>query len=91
VAVDVVSADGPRFTGGRPHRTLYIRDCAGNRILAPSRTSNMLTRLNLSEMETCDERFRRRVPEGIRALWCTLEHGLRRRLAGPRGGRRDVP
>ncbi|MCL4293810.1 MAG: glycosyltransferase [Acidimicrobiia bacterium] len=50
---------GSRFMGGRPHRVLYYWHSVGNRILTVA--SNMLTNLNLTDMETCYKAFRREV------------------------------
>jgi glycosyltransferase involved in cell wall biosynthesis len=50
---------GSRFMGGRPHRVLYFWHYVGNRFL--TLMSNMVTNLNLSDMETCYKCFRREV------------------------------
>jgi len=42
---------GSRFMGGRPHRVLYFWHMIGNRFL--TLLSNMLTNLNLTDLETC--------------------------------------
>lgn len=55
---------GSRFFGGEPHRVLYFWHYAGNRFL--TLVSNMVTNLNLSDMETCYKCFRREVLEGLR-------------------------
>ncbi len=55
---------GSRFFGGEPHRVLYYWHYLGNRFL--TLLSNMVTNLNLSDMETCYKCFRREVIEGIR-------------------------
>lgn len=55
---------GSRFMGGRPHRVLYFWHYVGNRFL--TLLSNMVTNLNLSDMETCYKCFRREVLEQIR-------------------------
>lgn len=49
---------GSRFLGG-PHRVLFFWHYIGNRFL--TLLSNMLTNLNLSDMETCYKVFRRQV------------------------------
>lgn len=49
---------GSRFLGG-PHRVLFFWHYVGNRIL--TLISNMLTNLNLSDMETCYKVFRSEV------------------------------
>jgi glycosyltransferase involved in cell wall biosynthesis len=54
---------GSRFMGGRPHRVLYFWHSAGNAFL--TLLSNILTNLNLSDMETCYKVFRREVIQGI--------------------------
>ena len=54
---------GSRFMGGRPHRVLYFWHYVGNRFL--TLLSNMVTNLNLTDMETCYKCFRREVLEGI--------------------------
>lgn len=42
---------GSRFLGGEPHRILFYWHSIGNKML--TRLSNMLTNLNLTDMETC--------------------------------------
>jgi len=42
---------GSRFQGGNPHRILFYWHSIGNKLL--TRLSNMLTNLNLTDMETC--------------------------------------
>ena len=49
---------GSRFLGG-PHRVLFFWHSVGNRLLTTM--SNMLTDLNLSDMETCYKVFRAEV------------------------------
>jgi len=53
---------GSRFLGG-PHRVLFFWHYLGNRFLTT--LSNMLTDLNLSDMETCYKLFRREVLDGV--------------------------
>lgn len=53
---------GSRFLGG-PHRVLFFWHSLGNRILTT--LSNMLTDLNLTDMETCYKVFRAEVLEKI--------------------------
>jgi len=53
---------GSRFGGG-PQRVLFFWHYLGNRML--TLLSNMLTDLNLSDMETCYKVFRREVLEGL--------------------------
>jgi glycosyltransferase involved in cell wall biosynthesis len=54
---------GSRFVGGRAHRVVYFWHMVGNRFL--TLLSNMLTNLNLTDMETCYKAFRREVLAGI--------------------------
>ncbi len=53
---------GSRFLGA-PHRVLFYWHSVANKIL--TNLSNMLTNLNLSDMETCYKVFRREVIERI--------------------------
>lgn len=53
---------GSRFLGG-PHRVLFFWHYVGNRFL--TLFSNMLTNLNLTDMETCYKVFRREVLNGL--------------------------
>jgi glycosyltransferase involved in cell wall biosynthesis len=55
---------GSRFMGGQPHRVLYFWHYVGNTML--TLMSNMLTNLNLTDMETCYKAFRREVIQAIR-------------------------
>ncbi|RYZ51415.1 MAG: glycosyltransferase family 2 protein [Sphingobacteriales bacterium] len=55
---------GTRFMGGKPHRILFFWHSIGNRWLTT--LSNMLTNLNLTDMETCYKLFRREIIQGIR-------------------------
>lgn len=48
---------GSRFIGDRPHRVLFFWHYVGNKILTVF--SNMLTGLNLTDMETCYKAFNR--------------------------------
>jgi glycosyltransferase involved in cell wall biosynthesis len=54
---------GSRFMGGTPHRVLYFWHRVGNWIL--TLLSNMVTNLNLTDMETCYKVFRREVIQSI--------------------------
>lgn len=47
---------GSRFTGGKPHRILFFWHTLGNKFL--TFLSNMMTNLNLSDMETCYKMFK---------------------------------
>jgi glycosyltransferase involved in cell wall biosynthesis len=55
---------GSRFLGAGPHRVLYFWHRFGNGVL--TFMSNMLTNLNLTDMETCYKVFRRDVIQAIR-------------------------
>jgi len=54
---------GSRFMGGRPHRVVYFWHMVGNRFL--TLLSNMLTNLNLTDMETGYKVFRRELLHDI--------------------------
>jgi glycosyltransferase involved in cell wall biosynthesis len=54
---------GSRFLGTGPHRVLYFWHRVGNGLL--TLLSNMLTNLNLSDMETCYKAFRREIIQSI--------------------------
>jgi glycosyltransferase involved in cell wall biosynthesis len=54
---------GSRFMGGAPHRVLYFWHYMGNRLL--TLLSNMVTNLNLTDMETCYKCFKREVLEDL--------------------------
>ncbi len=54
---------GSRFIGGNPHRILFFWHSIGNRWLTT--LSNMLTNLNLTDMETCYKLFRRGTIQSI--------------------------
>ena len=53
---------GSRFLGG-PHRVLFFWHYVGNKFI--TLFSNMLTNLNLTDMETCYKVFKREVLDGI--------------------------
>jgi hypothetical protein len=55
---------GSRFMGGNAHRILFFWHTIGNRLL--TLFSNLLTNLNLSDMETCYKLFRREILQQIR-------------------------
>ena len=55
---------GSRFMGGRPHRILFFWHSIGNKWLTSA--SNMLTNLNLTDMETCYKLFRADIVQGLR-------------------------
>ena len=50
---------GSRFMGGRPHRDLYFWHLVSNKMLTC--LSNMMTNINLTDMETCYKVFTRDV------------------------------
>jgi hypothetical protein len=54
---------GSRFSGGESHRVLYFWHSVMNKLL--TLLSNMLTDLNLTDMEVCYKVFRRSVIERI--------------------------
>jgi glycosyltransferase involved in cell wall biosynthesis len=54
---------GSRFKGDGPHRVLYFWHSVANNLLTLA--SNMLTDLNLTDMETCYKVFRREVLQQI--------------------------
>jgi glycosyltransferase involved in cell wall biosynthesis len=54
---------GSRFMGGGPHRVVYFWHYLGNKLLTTA--SNMVTNLNLTDMETCFKVFRREVLDEI--------------------------
>ena len=55
---------GSRFQGGRPHRVVYYWHRLGNGFL--TMLSNMLSNINLTDMETCYKAFRREVIQSIK-------------------------
>ena len=54
---------GSRFLGGGPHRVVYYWHSVGNKFL--TMLSNMMTNLNLTDMEVCYKLFRREVLDSI--------------------------
>lgn len=57
---------GSRFMGGKPHRVLFYWHSIGNRWLTSA--SNMLTNLNLTDMETCYKLFRRETVQSLKLV-----------------------
>lgn len=55
---------GSRFAGGSAHRVLFFWHRLGNQLL--TLFSNMLTDLNLTDMETCYKVFRREIIQSIK-------------------------
>ena len=54
---------GSRFVGGQEHRVLYFWHMVGNKIF--TFFSNMLTNLNLTDIETCYKVFRKEIIDKI--------------------------
>jgi len=54
---------GSRFMGGKPHRILFFWHSIGNQML--TFLSNMLTNLNLTDMETCYKLFKTKTIQGL--------------------------
>lgn len=54
---------GSRFLGGGPHRVVFFWHYVGNRLL--TMLSNMLTDLNLTDMEVCYKVFRKEVLDSV--------------------------
>lgn len=54
---------GSRFLGGQAHRVVYYWHSIGNKFL--TMLSNMMTNINLTDMETCYKAFRREVIQSI--------------------------
>lgn len=54
---------GSRFMGGNPHRILFYWHSLGNKFLTS--LSNMLTNLNLTDMETCYKLMRSDIAKGL--------------------------
>lgn len=54
---------GSRFVGGKPHRILFYWHSKGNRWLTG--LSNILTNLNLTDMETCYKLFERKTIQSL--------------------------
>lgn len=54
---------GSRFMGGRPHRVLYFWHMIGNSFL--TMLSNMVTNINLTDMESCYKLFKKEILDKI--------------------------
>lgn len=54
---------GSRFQGAQPHRILFFWHSIGNKFL--TRLSNMMTNLNLTDMETCYKLIRTSIAKSI--------------------------
>lgn len=57
---------GSRFMGGMPHRILFFWHSRGNKLL--TFFSNMMTGLNLTDMETCYKLFRRDIIQSFKLV-----------------------
>jgi glycosyltransferase involved in cell wall biosynthesis len=55
---------GSRFMGGNPHRILFFWHSIGNKFL--TFLSNMMTNLNLTDMETCYKLFKKEVIQSLK-------------------------
>lgn len=55
---------GSRFMGGKPHRILFFWHTIGNKFL--TFLSNMVTNLNLTDMETCYKMFKTDLIQNIK-------------------------
>jgi glycosyltransferase involved in cell wall biosynthesis len=55
---------GSRFMGGKPHRILFFWHSIGNKFL--TFLSNMMTNLNLTDMETCYKMFKREIIQQVK-------------------------
>ena len=55
---------GSRFAGSNPHRILFFWHSIGNKML--TLLSNLLTNLNLTDMETCYKMFRTDLVQGLK-------------------------
>lgn len=55
---------GSRFSGGESHRVVYFWHMVANQLL--TLLSNMMTNINLTDMETCYKLFRKEVLDQIR-------------------------
>jgi glycosyltransferase involved in cell wall biosynthesis len=81
---------GSRFLGGE-HRVLFYWHTVGNKLLTT--LSNMLSNLNLTDMETCYKVFRRSLLEGmpLRSDRFGIEPELTAKLARRRARIYEVP
>ena len=83
---------GSRFLGG-PHRVLFFWHSVGNKVLTTF--SNMLTNLNLTDMETCYKAMRgdiaRRIQPALRSERFGFEPEITARLARAHARIYEVP
>ncbi|HSX53111.1 MAG TPA: glycosyltransferase family 2 protein [Patescibacteria group bacterium] len=74
---------GSRFIGGEPHRTIYYRNKIANKLLTT--LSNILSGLNLTDMETCYKMIRgdlvRELAKDLRAQRFGFEAEITARIA----------
>ena len=74
---------GSRFIGGEPHRIIYFRNQVANKFLTSF--SNLLTGLNLTDMETCYKMMNgdlaRRLAKNLKAKRFGFEPEITARLA----------
>jgi glycosyltransferase involved in cell wall biosynthesis len=55
---------GSRFTGDKPHRVLFYFHSVGNKFLTS--LSNLLTNVNMTDMESCYKLFRADILKNIK-------------------------
>lgn len=65
---------GSRFMGGKPHHVLYFWHYVGNKFL--TLLSNVMTNLNISDMETCYKMFTRKVADDIKDKLMSKRFGI---------------
>lgn len=65
---------GSRFTGNGPHRVLYYWHYLGNKALTTF--SNMMTNMNLTDMETCYKVFNRKAVDSIKDKLSSKRFGI---------------
>ena len=65
---------GSRFVGSEPHRVLYIVHYLANRFLTV--LSNLLSGLNLTDMETCYKVFSRKVVDSFKDKLVSKRFGI---------------
>jgi glycosyltransferase involved in cell wall biosynthesis len=74
---------GSRFIGGEPHRIIYYRNQIANKML--TMLSNMMSGLNLTDMETCYKMFKgdlaRDIAKDLKSLRFGFEPEVTARLA----------
>lgn len=74
---------GSRFIGGEPHRIIYFRNQVANKFLTT--LSNLLTGLNLTDMETCykmmDGDLARRLAKNLKSKRFGFEPEITARIA----------